>query len=32
MFPEIVAGPERTLKVTPNPELADAESEIGATP
>jgi hypothetical protein len=32
IFPETVAGPDRTLKLTPNPELADAESEIGDTP
>jgi hypothetical protein len=32
MFPETVAGPERTLKLTANPELANAESEIGDTP
>jgi hypothetical protein len=32
MFPVTVAGPDRTLKLPPSPELADAESEIGDTP
>ena len=32
VFPETVAGPERTLKLTPNPALEDAERVIGGTP
>jgi hypothetical protein len=32
VFPETVAGPERTLKLTPNPALEDAKRVIGGTP
>ena len=32
VLPQIVAGPETTLKETGKPELEDAESAIGDTP
>jgi hypothetical protein len=32
LLPEIDPGPEETLKVTPSPELADADKAMSPTP